>query len=73
MEFALGVLHWTPDAFWNSTFYEISCAYIGHCRANGLGYWETKSDGWSDLMIEEHKLEEANLIARFGGKKKRKK
>ena len=53
MEFALGVLHWPPDQFWRATFYELSCAYIGHCRANGMGKWARREDGWTRAEIEE--------------------
>lgn len=30
MEIALGVLGWTPDSFWNSTYREFSCAVVGY-------------------------------------------
>lgn len=65
MEFALGVLHWTPDDFWNSTFLEISCAYIGHARSNGLGPWQIHPNGWSGVMIEQHKQEIEELKKQF--------
>jgi len=28
-------LHWPPEVFWKSTFYEVSCAFIGHMREKG--------------------------------------
>lgn len=34
MEFAFGVLHWSPSTFWSATFYELSCAYAGFSKAN---------------------------------------
>jgi hypothetical protein len=37
MTFALGSLGWKPDDFWNATFYEMSCAYAGYCKENGVG------------------------------------
>ncbi len=43
MEFALGVLHWTEEEFWSSTYYAFSCAWVGHCKANGIGKWSTPS------------------------------
>ena len=70
MEFALGVLHWPPDKFWNSTFYEMSCAYIGHARANGLGPWYVPTHGWSDVMIESHQAEIEDMKRRFPDKPK---
>lgn len=57
MEFGLGVLGWPPDKFWNSTFYELSCAYIGNCRAFARGRWGRRPDGWTQVEIEEHKEE----------------
>lgn len=35
MEFALGVLMWSPQTFWNSTFPEWWAAVKGYRRANG--------------------------------------
>lgn len=55
MEFGLGVLHWDPDRFWRATFFELSCAYIGHCRSNGVGKWARRPDGWTRAEIDEHR------------------
>jgi hypothetical protein len=49
------VLHWSPEDFWKSTFYEVSCGYIGHLRDKGS--LDDKYQ-WSEddvLAIEEMK------------------
>jgi hypothetical protein len=43
MAVALGVIGWTPDAFWNSTFLEITSAYVGYCQREGIGPWKPKA------------------------------
>lgn len=63
MAFALGSLRWPPDAFWRSTPYELSCAYIRYCQENQQGRWAVHPDGWSDVMIEEFKVSSAELVA----------
>lgn len=54
MEFGLGVKDWSPQEFWSATFYELSCAYIGYCRANGVGKWARRPDGWTRAELEVH-------------------
>jgi hypothetical protein len=77
MEFALGVLKWTPDRFWASTFYEVSCAYVGHNKSAGTGRWARRPDGWTEDEISAHLEEIADMKRRFPdepvkGKRKRK-
>jgi hypothetical protein len=36
MQSALGVLKWTPDVFWNATFYEYTAAMVGHLQSQGI-------------------------------------
>lgn len=66
LSFAGGGLNWEPDAFWESTFYELSCAYIGWCQANGTGRWAVRENGWSQVGIEEHRRQIDELKKRFG-------
>lgn len=42
----------------------MSCAYIGHARANGLGPWQVMPNGWSQVMIDEHQAEIEELKKR---------
>ncbi len=72
MEFALGVKGLAEPVFWQSTPYGLSCAYIGHCKANGIGRWERKSDGWTDVEIDEHRAEVERLQAEFEAEQKAK-
>lgn len=65
MEFALGVKGYSEEEFWRSTPYGLSCAYIGHCKAKGLGRWERKADGWTDVEIEDHRAEVERLQQEF--------
>lgn len=65
MAFACGSLKWTSDKFWHTTFYELSCAYIGWCVENGSGPYRVGDNGWSDSMIEEHKRETERLKKLF--------
>jgi hypothetical protein len=37
MEFALGILHYPPDAFWRMTLLEYDAALAGHNRFYGGG------------------------------------
>ena len=64
---------WSPDVFWSSTFYELSCAYIGHCRANGEGRWAKDANGWSQESLEEHREIIAELKNEFPDGKRRRK
>ncbi len=32
---------WSLESFWNSTPYESSNAYVGWCKRNGVGKWDT--------------------------------
>lgn len=61
MTFATGVLHWAPETFWNATFYELSCAYIGHCKANGLGFFAANAAGMTRDMIDQLKADTDRL------------
>lgn len=70
MEVALGPLRWSPQTFWASTFYELSNAWIGHCKSEGIGRWRVHKDGWSDVAIEEHQAEVAEMMERFPTAKK---
>lgn len=65
MEFALGVLKWSPDRFWKATFYEISCAYVGHSRAEGTGYFAKRPDGWTAEGIDKFREKTAKMRERF--------
>lgn len=47
MEFALGVLHWSPSEFWNSTPLELTSAYVGHMRYEGRGRWAPDPSGFN--------------------------
>ena len=42
MEFALGVLNWTPETFWKSTHHELMTANRGYIKANKV---PDKNDG----------------------------
>lgn len=55
MKFALGVLHWSPDTFWNATFYEVSCAYTGHCEVNRV-------EGFGRSLTEEEAAELQEVV-----------
>lgn len=48
---ALGLLHWTPETFWNATFHEITTAYIGHCRVNGIGPFSKDKVGMTAAKV----------------------
>lgn len=61
-------MHWSEDQLLASTPYGLSCAYIGHCKAKGVGRWEVKSDGWSDAEIDEFREAEAQMRAEFVSK-----
>lgn len=52
MTFALGSLAWTPKTFWDATFYEISCAYVGHCEANGIPPYGSNGKSLTDTELE---------------------
>lgn len=65
MEFGLGALNWSPDEFWNSTFYELSCAYIGYCRVNGVGRFAVDESGWSDASVDLFRKEVEEMKRRF--------
>lgn len=47
MEFALGVLRWSPADFWNSTPLELTSAYVGYCRREGIGRWQPDPAGFN--------------------------
>ncbi len=49
MEFALGVLHWTPETFWNSTPSEFWAAFTGWKKVT-----IPKKEGDNVLSSEEH-------------------
>ena len=36
MSSALGILKWTPQEFWNATFYEYTAAMKGHLVSQGV-------------------------------------
>ena len=36
MEFALGVLHWSPEQFWKATMHELMAANNGYVKANKI-------------------------------------
>lgn len=36
MSSTLGLLKWTPDVFWNATFYEYTAAMKGHLASTGV-------------------------------------
>jgi hypothetical protein len=60
MEFAFGVLKWTPDTFWNASMPELMCALNGWKKANRP---QTKSSMDREQYIKmrdrvEKKLEE---------------
>lgn len=57
MTVALGVLRWTPETFWNSTFYEFSCAYVGYCMAEGIGPYRSQP-GFDSAVEVDRFLEE---------------
>lgn len=66
MEFALGVLHWRPGDFWNATFFEISAAYVGHCRSNQVGFYaQTADDGPSGADAVDMMAETESMKRRF--------
>lgn len=65
LTWACGVKGWTPDQFWKSTFYEVSSAYIGHCRYNGEGIFKRDKNGWTIDDIAEHKANIAKLREEF--------
>lgn len=48
------MLGWTQDQFWNGTFYELSCAYVGYCKREGVGRFKVHEDGWSGASIDAH-------------------
>lgn len=50
MTFALGVLRWSPETFWASTFYEVSCAYMGHLIEQGAF---KQSHEWTKADVDE--------------------
>lgn len=58
-------MHWSEDQLLASTPYALSCAYIGHCKAKGLGRWEVKADGWSDVELEDWREVEAALKEQY--------
>jgi hypothetical protein len=47
MEFALGVLGWSPSEFWSSTPLELTSAYVGYCRREGIGKWQPDPAGYN--------------------------
>lgn len=67
------MLCWSPDDFWSATPYEISCAYVGYCRANGSGQWAVDPDsGWSDRGMKDFRAAIEEMKEQFpdGGKPK---
>lgn len=36
MSSALGILKWSPEQFWNATFYEYTAAMKGHLVSQGI-------------------------------------
>lgn len=54
---------WKPHTFWNATFYEISCAYVGHCRYHRIGPWAEGE--WTPRDVDEFKAEVEALKERF--------
>lgn len=59
------MLGWSPDTFWKATFYEVSCAYIGYCQANGVGRWGTNAAGWTPEMMDEHRSAVKDLMEKY--------
>lgn len=67
MEFALGVLRWPPSEFWNSTPLELTSAYVGYCRREGLGRWEADPAGFNFETAESAKRDIEALKRTTGG------
>lgn len=59
------MLGWTPGTFWGATFYELSCAYVGYCRANGQGRWKVRDGGLSDVEADELMAFTAEMKAKY--------
>lgn len=53
MQFALGVLHWEPEAFWKSTMCEFRAAAEGHSKLHS--HSEDDSDGVTFNELQELK------------------
>lgn len=41
------MLRWTPNDFWDSTPRELTNAYVGYCRREGVGRWEPDPAGFN--------------------------
>lgn len=52
-EFCTGVLLWTPETFYNSTYKEIMLAYKGWAKANGVEELEAKNEFMSEEKLKE--------------------
>ena len=64
METACGVLEWTPQVFWSSTFFEYSHTVVGYMKKNKLGKWGSGFilDYWNedDFKKAKEELKEIN-------------
>lgn len=56
---------WKPDEFWSATPYELSNAYIGHCKRHNLGKWAPDSSGHSRAETERFTASLKKLKERF--------
>lgn len=41
------MLKWTPTDFWDCTPRELTNAYVGYCRREGIGRWEADQAGFN--------------------------
>lgn len=48
------MLKWSPETFWRATFYELSCAFIGHMESVGA---------LKDMVTDADKAEFDKIIA----------
>ena len=65
MEVALGALGWPPESFWQASYAELTAAYVGHCKAKGLGPYAQAPGRFSGAEVRRLTAEMAVLKGRF--------
>lgn len=60
MRFALGMLGWTPETFWNSTPPELRLAFEGFAKMHGLDKAKENAPVTSDELEELEKRINSN-------------
>jgi hypothetical protein len=55
MSSAMGVLHWTPEAFWGATMFEYTAAMKGYLTSKGVKFESMTRDEFLELKALDKK------------------